>query len=172
MYTITFKGLSLGSHVFDWIIDDKFFVLYEMSEISDACIHVQVTLVKHTRFLELNFVLDGWAEVSCDRCLHPLKLEIESEAQIIVRFGDHTGEGDSEDSDIVILTYDEDRLDVSQYLYEYAHLSLPIRKVHPDDADGRSTCNVEMIRKLEQYLVEDESVPDSRWEELKKFSEN
>ncbi len=175
LYIISFKGLSLGSHVFDWTIGGSFFAAYEMSEINDACIDVHLTLVKHTRFLELNFVLDGWAEVSCDRCLDPLKLDIASEAQLYVRFGDQAGEDDSDDNDVIILPHGEDQLDITQYLYEYAHLSLPIRRVHPDDANGHSTCNAEMIRKLEQYLVEDSpdnSVSDPRWDDLKEISEN
>jgi len=151
-YTISFKGLSLGSHVFDWVLDGRFFALYEMSEIGDASISVQLILVKHSRFLELNFVLDGWAEVSCDRCLEPLKLEIASEPRMFVKFGEHAGEDDTDD-DVIILPHGEDQLDVAQYLYEYAHLSLPIRRVHPDDANGRSACNAEMIRKLEEFLV-------------------
>jgi len=153
LYTISFKGLSLGSHVFDWTIDNGFFALYEMSEINDASIDVQLTLMKHSRFLELHFVLNGWAEVNCDRCLDPLKLEIASEARMFVNFGEHAGEDDSDGNDVIILPYDEDRLDVAQYLYEYAHLSLPIRRVHPDDVNGRSACNAEMICRLEQYLV-------------------
>ena len=156
LYTIFFKGLSLGSHAFDWTIDGSFFESYEMSEIDDACIQVQLTLVKHSHFLELGFVLDGWVEVSCDRCLDPLKLDLMSEAQMYVKFDNHAGEDISgDDVDVIVLSYDEDRLDVAQYLYEYAHLNLPIRRVHPDDDKGRSTCNAEMIRKLEQYLVED-----------------
>ena len=153
LYAISFKGLSLGSHVFDWTIDGSFFALYEMSEISDASIDVQLKLVKHTRFLELTFIMDGWAEVSCDRCLDPLKLEVSSDARMFVRFGDHAGEDESEDSDVIILPHDEDQLDVTQYLYEYAHLNLPIRRVHPDDPNGKSTCNAEMLSKLNEYLV-------------------
>jgi len=150
LYTISFKGLSLGNHVFDWTIDKSFFVLYEMSEISDASIKVQLTLVKHNNFLELNFVMDGWVEVTCDRCLDPLKLDTASEAQMFVKFGD---DDDSDDDDVIILPYGEDRLNVAQYLYEYAHLSLPMRKVHQNDLSGQSLCNAEMINKLEQFLV-------------------
>ena len=153
IYTISFKGLSLGSHIFDWVLDGGFFSLYEMSEIGDASIGVQLTLVKHSRFLELNFVFNGWVEVSCDRCLDPLKIEITSEPRMFVKFGEHAGEDDSDDNDVIILPHGEDRLDVVQYLYEYAHLSLPIRRVHSNDANGHSTCNAEMIRKLEQFLV-------------------
>jgi len=153
LYTISFKGLPTGSHVFDWTIDGKFFALYEMSEINDANIHAQLTLVKHTSFLELHFALNGWAEVSCDRCLDPLKLEVASEDQMIVKFVENADDEESDD-DIVFLPHDEDRLDVAQYLYEYAHLNLPMRKVHPEDASGRSRCNAEMMCKLKEYLIE------------------
>jgi len=153
LYTISFKGLSLGSHVFDWKVDGGFFASYEMSEINDAIINIQLTLVKHSRFFELNFVLNGWAGVRCDRCLDPLKIEITSEAKMIVKFGEQVGEDDSEENDVIILPYNEDRLDVAQYLYEYVHLSLPIRRVHSGDANGQSDCNAEMIKKLEQYII-------------------
>jgi uncharacterized metal-binding protein YceD (DUF177 family) len=139
----------LGSHEFDWTIDGSFFASYEMSEISDASIDVRLTLVKHSGFLELNFDINGWAEVNCDRCLDPLKVEIVSEAQMFVKFDEHAGEDDSDDNDVIILPYGEDRLDVAQYLYEYAHLSLPLRRIHSEDA----ACNAGMIKKLEQYLV-------------------
>jgi len=124
--------------------------MYEMSEISDASINVQLTLVKHTHFLELHFEMNGWAEVNCDRCLDPLNLEVASKAQIFVRFGNDSVE---DDSDVITLPYEEDRLNVAQHLYEFAHLNLPIRKVHADDANGQSLCNTEMINKLEQFLV-------------------
>ena len=127
--------------------------MYEMSEISDAGIDAQVILLKQSNLLELKYVLNGWVEVPCDRCLDPLKVDIASEAQMYVSFGDKAGEDDSDDNDVVILPYGEDRLNVAQYLYEYAHLSLPIRRVHPDDENGLSECNVEMMSKLEQFLV-------------------
>jgi len=157
LYTISFKGLSLGSYKYEWTIDGSFFALYEMSEISDASIHVQLTLVKHTRFFEFNFILNGWVEVSCDRCLDPLRLDMESEARMFVKFGDHAGEDESEDNDVIILPYDQDRLDVAQYLYEFAHLNLPIRRVHPDDANGNSTCNADMLSRLNEFLVNSNS---------------
>ena len=156
LYTILFKGLSLGSHDFDWAIDGSFFESYELSEISYAYIDVQLTLVKRSHFLELDFVFDGWVEVNCDRCLEPMKLDMASKARMYVKFDDCAGEDSSDDDlDVIVLSHDQDRLDVAQYLYEYAHLSLPIRRVHPDDVNGCSACNADMIRTLEQYLVKD-----------------
>jgi len=148
MYTISFKGLSLGNHLFDWTIDDSFFDAFDMSEIVQASISVALTMVKHSDFIELNFALNGWATVSCDRCLDPLKVEIASEPRMFVRFGKHAGEDDESDDDVIVLPYGEDSIDMAQYLYEYAHLSLPMRRVHPENG-----CNQEMLSKLEEFLV-------------------
>jgi len=150
LYTISFKGLSLGNHTYDWTIDNVFFGKYEMSEISAANINVELTLVKHSSFLELLFKMNGSAEVVCDRCLDPLKLDITSENKLYVKFSEQVGEDDLNDNDVIILPYSEDRLNVAQYLYEFAHLNLPIRRVHGD----KNECNKDMISKLEQYLVE------------------
>ena len=146
--------MPAGSSVFDWVIDGGFFARYETSEINDANIDVQVILVKHSSFLELDFDLKGWAEVICDRCLDPLKLDVAANAKMIVKFGEDASENDTDDDDVIFLPFGEDRIDVAQNLYEYAHLNLPLRRVHPDDENGQSLCNSEMIRKLEQYLIE------------------
>ena len=150
MYTVSFKGLSLGTYAYDWTIDSDFFSRYEMSEIGDASIDVQLTLVKHSSFLELGFSMNGWASVVCGRCLDTLKLDVTSNNKLYVKFGNTAEELDSDDNDVIMLPYSEDRLNVAQYLYEFAHLNLPLRRVHEDIND----CNKEMIIKLEEYLVD------------------
>ena len=149
LYIISLKGLSSGDYAYDWKLDDKFFALFETSEISDAEIDVQLVVVKHSRYFDLSFDLDGWAQVSCDRCLDPVKLEISLQSQMIVRFGECAGEDQSDENDVVILPYGEEQLDVAQYLYEFAHLSLPIRRVH----QTKESCNADMITKLEKFLI-------------------
>ncbi len=37
---------------------------------------------------------------------------------------------------------------------------------------GRSTCDPEMIRRLEEHLAAGENKTDPRWDELKKLTEN
>ena len=125
-----------------------------MSEISDASVNVQLTLIKHSSYFELNFDFNGWGEVACSRCLDPLRIDISSQAQMFVKYGEEFGEEYSDDNDIVVLSYDEDRLNVAQYLYEYAHLSLPIRRVHPEEKQ----CNAQMLAKLEQFLVKNNTL--------------
>ncbi len=175
LFIIPFKGLSVGSHLFEWVIDKDFFTAYEMSEIDQADINVQVTLVKRDQFLEIDFLLEGWAEVPCDRCLDPLSVDIRTESKLYVRFGGSFDEEDSEDgNDVIILPPDEDELNVAQYIYEYAHLGLPIKRVHSNDGSGKNRCNEDMIGHLEKYLVKGKNNPDidPRWNDLKNIFEN
>jgi uncharacterized metal-binding protein YceD (DUF177 family) len=150
-YIIPFKGLSAGIHEFRWTLDDRFFGRFPESEILGGSLDVLVTLNKKSRFLELDFRLEGTLKVPCDRCLDPVAVPSSLQSVLIVRFGDTTHE---ETDELLILAYEEHELDVAQYIYEYAHLSLPFRKVHGTDQAGQSLCNPEMMKKLEQYLVE------------------
>ena len=68
---------------------------------------------------------------------------------------------------MIILNTDDHEIDLKDYIYELIFLNIPIRKVHPDDEDGNSTCNPEMLNKLEKYTTKDESSKiDSRWSKL------
>jgi uncharacterized metal-binding protein YceD (DUF177 family) len=58
---------------------------------------------------------------------------------------------------------------MSQYIYEYIHLLLPMRKVHGTDEDGNSLCNPDVISRI----TEEEHEPgDPRWEVLRKLKDN
>ena len=61
---------------------------------------------------------------------------------------------------------------MSQFFYEYILLALPIKKIHPDDRNGVSQCDPEMIKKLEEHLTSDIDETDPRWNELKKLMNN
>ncbi|MDR2848063.1 MAG: DUF177 domain-containing protein [Bacteroidales bacterium] len=147
-YIIPYKGLPLGSHSFEWSVGKDFFASYEMSEIDDATIKVQVTLVKHTQFLEVVLQIDGRAEVQCDRCLDPLSVDIDTEVPMYVKFGETSGEDEDDENDVIILSHSDTELDMKHYIYEYVHLALPIKRVHE-----KGKCNKEMIARLEQYIV-------------------
>jgi uncharacterized metal-binding protein YceD (DUF177 family) len=158
LYVIPFGNLSIGAHEFDWLVEKVFFAEYETSEIEDACIKIHLTAVKHVHFMEVEFSMTGWAEVQCDRCLDPLKVDIKTEARLIAGFGTLSDkEEDDENTDVVTLPHDAKEMDMTHYLYEYAHLALPVRRVHPDDALGKSACDKEMIKQLERYLVKERS---------------
>lgn len=148
---IPFKGLSLGVHEFRWVVDTSFFKKFPGSEIQEGLLNVVVTLNKGSQFMELNFQLQGHVRVPCDRCLDLVEVKTDYQTRLIVKFGASTQE---ETEDLLILAFEEHQLDVAQYLYEYAHLSLPYRIVHQEDPEGSTRCNPEMLEKLKEYLVE------------------
>lgn len=168
-YIIQFVGLSLGEHIYDYSIDGRFFRDMEYSEIQNADIQVNVKLLKQSTMLVFQFEIKGTVKTECDRCTDEFDMPIQGNYRLIVKLGGH--ETGNEDDDIITLPANEYELDLSQYIYEYVILSLPIKRVHPDDAEGNSTCNKEMLTKLSSFLTEEEhkaSEPiDPRWEALK-----
>ena len=165
-YTIGISGLKEGRHKFDFEIDNKFFESFEESEIKEGSLTADIELEKRSSHMELLIKISGEVKVCCDRCLEMFLYPLVCENRLLVKFGKKIGE---EDPDIISLTADEHELDLQQLLYEYIHLALPIRRVHPDGADGKSTCDPEMLRKLNELKVEEENDIDPRWDELRKL---
>ncbi len=164
-FVIPFKGLSIGKHDFIFEIDDEFFDGFEGSEIHKGKIEAKVTLDKKPSMLEFDFDLQGIVLVTCDICLDELEITIEYDSKLFVRFGDVTEEQTDE---IIVLSHAEHEMDVAQYIYEFCHLSLPYKRVHPNDKRGNSTCNKEMLKKLDQYIVRKQNEEiDPRWDDLK-----
>jgi uncharacterized metal-binding protein YceD (DUF177 family) len=165
-YTIGISGLKEGRHKFELEIDDKFFENFEESEIKEGSLIADIELEKRSSHMDLSIRISGKVKVCCDRCLEMFFYPVGCENRLLVKFGRKIGE---EDPDIISLAADEHELDLQQHLYEYIHLALPIKRVHPDDADGKSTCDPAMLKKLNDLLVEEEDENDPRWDELRKL---
>jgi uncharacterized protein len=169
-FVIPFKGLKTGKYDFVFDIDDKFFDNFEESEITKGKVHVEVNLDKKTSMLELYFDLTGKVTVTCDRCLEEFEMPLAYETELYVKFGD---ESEEQSDEIIVLSHNEFELDIAQYIYEFVHLSLPYKRIHPDDKKGNSTCNKEMLKKLEEYVTrENENNTDPRWDDLKNLLNN
>ena len=64
----------------------------------------------------------------------------------------------------------ENHFDISPFIYEFIHLSLPVRRVHPENEFGENICDAEIIRRLEDLSTS--SGPDPRWEALAQLKKN
>lgn len=160
-YILPFSGLSLGKHLYHFDIDGKFFTEFDYTEIEQASINVDLTLDKQERMLVFDFVIKGSINVICDRCLDNFDFIIDKQERLIVKFGEEFGE---EADDIIIIPESENQIDISSYLYEYIILMLPIKKTHPEDENGNTMCNPDIIKKLNELSKPE---PDSRWDSLK-----
>lgn len=167
-YLLPIGGLSLGKHDFRFILDRDFFGMFDYSEIANGNVEVILTLIKQESMIDLHFKIKGELEVACDRCADEFFEPVEGENELILKYGETFEE---ESDEIMIIPVLQHQFDVSHLLYEYTVLLLPIRRIHPDNSKGRSTCNPEVIERLNQ-LEHHESM-DPRWEALKNLkSEN
>jgi len=171
-YTLPFSGLKEGKHLFEFSADQRFFAGFEDSEIEKGSVSIQVELEKRSTYLRLIFMLKGEVELVCDRCLEPYLQPIESRNLMLVKFS----ETETDDGDEVIYIHPgAHQVEVAKLIYEFIILSIPIRHVHPDDAEGNSLCDPEMLQKLDEYKAADvpENIPiDPRWNDLKNIIGN
>jgi len=172
-YSIHFKGLKVGKHLFNFEVDKKFFDEFEEGELKQGKLLVDLILTKQSQMLDLNISINGQVEVVCDRCLDNFDLPISFNGSLFVKFGNEKGE---EGDEIIILTQDDNEINLAQYIYESISLSLPIQRFH--GMNGlKGKCNKEMIEKLKSHLSSSSSKEetqdvDPRWEKLKDIKLN
>ncbi|MEI6122939.1 MAG: DUF177 domain-containing protein [Bacteroidota bacterium] len=164
-FVIEFSGLEEGIHNFDFTIDAAFFNEFEYSEIRDGKVKVSVALDKQTTMLVLNFKIKGYLICMCDRCLEDYQQKISGSECLIVKFG----ESKSDESDeIRIIPSTEHQIDISHDIYEFINLLIPYKRVHQEDKNGKSACNPEILKKIDE--LNNQKNNDPRWDELKKIS--
>lgn len=164
-FNIQYIGLKEESHLFEYQIGKSFFDAYNFDEYFDANINVAITLDKKSSLLNLSFKAQGTINVACDVSGEIFDQEIETELQLIVKFGE---EYNDENEEILILPYSEFQLNVAQYIYEMVVLSVPSKRIHPKVLDG--SMKSEALKRLEELRVEEQKptkIVDPRWDKLK-----
>ncbi len=146
-YILEFAGLSDGMHHFEFTVDGNFFREYDYEDIQQCNILVLLDMNKQPDMLELKMNFSGTIVCECDRCLEKYDQPVAGNERLIVKFGDE----DTEPADdIIMLPPQENKVDLSQFFYETIILLLPQRRVHPEDENGKSNCNPDIIKKLEE----------------------
>ncbi|RUT78804.1 DUF177 domain-containing protein [Ancylomarina longa] len=168
-YTIPFKGLKDGMHEFDFSIDEEFFKQFQTEEVYQGEAKIKVSFNKKSLVTTLSFELEGKLNVACDRCLDPMEINVKGENSLFVKFGE---EHEELAEDVIVISDSENEIPISQYIYELFTLNLPLSFIHPDDENGESTCNKEMIQKLNDFSVNEDEKIDPRWNDLRKLIDN
>jgi len=166
-YQIAFSGLSSGTHLFDFQIGDRFFELVEDKEITGGQVSMKVTMVREERMMDLHLEISGKVRVTCDRCNELMDVEVKGNERLIVKLGDHYYE---ESEDVQVIPDSSHQFDLSPFLYEYIHLLLPVRRIHPEDENGNSQCDPEILKKLKE--LSETHIQDPRWEVLGRLKKN
>ena len=156
---IPLNGLAQGVTEFSWRIDKEFFVSFENTEIIGADLDVNVRAQKSGRYIGIDCDIDGDVTVPCDRCLEDLHLPVHTTALQSIKFGaepagDNVQEGERE---IVFLPDTDTDLDLSQTVYDYVCVALPLQRVHEE-----GECNPETVKYLKsEDEIDDDPKPSS-----------
>jgi len=161
---IPFRGLNEGVHELNFLIGKQFVDKFCIEDVDDAQVNIAVEMIKREHLLELKISASGNVNVPCDRCLERFPLEISFENSLLVKTD--AAENSIIDDELMHLSANEENLDLSQYLYESIVLSLPIQKIHPNDENGKETCNNEMLKYIKGGKPKSK-ISDPRWDALK-----
>lgn len=182
LYNIVLKDLTSESRVYEYELDDVYFKKIDSPEVQKGTVKARVTVQKKSNFFELQFVLEGFVLIPCDRCLDDMEQAISYKEKLQVKFGARF----SEENEVVIVPESEGAINVAWFLYEFIVLNIPIKHTH---APGE--CNKTMVTKLKRHItrskdddevdidleddddfaVEDNQI-DPRWEGLQNIIDN
>lgn len=144
---IPLNGLTSGRYELEGLLDKEFFKEFDNQDILDADLDIRIEVVKSgASSIYVTCDVEGEVTVACDRCLEPLAMPVDFVRNLTVKFGDDSRSSDGEEEVVMLESTDCD-LDMSQYIYDYVILSLPIRKVHDE-----GECNSEMVQILESGI--------------------
>lgn len=172
-FEIAWQGLKPGPHTYIYDIDNRFMEERGTNE-GFKNWDARITLVfdKHENFFMLRFDIDGNVVVPCDRCGDDFKLRLWDEFNLVIKLaGDDVHEISDED-DVVFIPRSETVLDISNWLYEFLLLSVPLQKIHPDNPDGSQGCNPEALKLLGLLSEhEEEEIKNPLWKGLEAFKD-
>jgi len=164
-YTIPLTGLSFGHTDYQYVVDDSFFGKREYSEVQNGVVNLHLDVEKTETMFILTLNFEGKVVLQCDRCGDDYEQPIEGSAEIFLKYGADNG---NEDDDVIFITKNDSEFDLSDLIYEYVILSLPIHRVHENDSE----CNQEVLGLLyhedEDESVENESDTNQAWSEMMK----
>lgn len=162
-YRLEYKKLEKGLNKLNYQIDDKFFELFEYSELTSGKINVEANLEFSGNLIIIEFLLNGFIYTECDVCLETFPLDISNEFNLVFKFS----EDNSNDDEIIYVSENEVYIDLSKHFYDYIILSLPIKKVHPSDENGNRVCDSKILEQLDNLAPAEKLNNSPEWEKLK-----
>lgn len=166
-FDIEFVKLKDGIHEFSYRLGKKFFEVFENEDVLASDIEVKANLEKSAHLMNLSLELIGKVDVSCDRCLVPLSVPIETSHHVLYKMLPDVDVRSELHDDWVVLTQQDYKINLGQDCYETTLLSLPM--IRNCDEMETKPCNLQMLSKLNDLSGSGEEQSDPRWDKLKEL---
>ena len=155
-YDVEFVKLKDGLHSFEFNLEDSFFKAFNSSLLVDH-IKVHLDFIKSPSMFTLTFRIDGDLKSECDRCLNDISLPVHGQYVLLVKITEQELE---DQDDLIYINSAAHKINVSQPIFDYIHLLLPIKKTCTDVG---LKCNPEIAGKITMLIDVDtvgDDIPD------------
>ena len=158
IFSIPLNGLAAGETRFSWHAGKEFFDSFENTEILDADIDIDVRIEKSGRYLGVDCEIEGEVTVECDRCLDDLMVPIDTNVALSVKYGNEENQEEHQEGEreVIFIPQDNADMDLSQIVYDYVCLSLPMQRCHEV-----GECNPAVMSYLDVKTHEPDAVSDA-----------
>lgn len=164
IFTIPLAGLPFGHTDYQYVINDSFFEDRDYSEVKKGVVNLHLGVEKMETMFILTMKFEGKVVLQCDRCGDDYEQAVADSAEIYLKYGAEKGD---EDEDVIIITKNDSEFDLSDLIYEYIILSLPIHRTHDDE----SLCNQEVLARLHNFSQSEAETKDEEenpWKQMMK----
>lgn len=150
-FVISLPSLGEGHHEMEMKADSSLFSDHGNVEVLAADITAYVDIDVRHGVYEIGITCQGWIDIPCDRCLDPMRLDVDEDYDVNVRYGEDYNETD----DTIILPENEVKFDLAPLVADTVLLSIPLRHVHPD-----GECNPRMEELMKEHSSDDPGQED------------
>ncbi len=155
-------NLQDKTYNYDFEVGDNFFQGFDDSLINKGNAKVDIILKKSIAFIALNIKISGAVELVCDRSLEHFDYPVEIENDLIFKYGEAHLELDEF---MIQIPQGTERIQLSQFIYEFISLAIPMKKLHPKFADAEEEEEGTLVYSSPADPVEDKPLDDEPSEE-------
>lgn len=168
-FLLPIKGLAKRRYEWGFRLQRDFFANFDYSPISVSDVLAEVTMERRPDLLIFDIEMSGTVRCNCDRCTAGIDLPISGMYKLMVKLAFEENHPE-DDEDIVFIHPEESHFDLSDYLYEFACLSVPISKTYDCEAEEIRPCNTEVLNRLDhrESSVDPNSDKEDIWEKIKR----
>ena len=173
-FEIAFLGLKPGVHEYSYSINDKFFEAFQEQDFRNCKANVKLLLDKKSSFMQLKFEIGGTLEVTCDRCNNTLPFNLWDEFNLTVKMAEDPElmNVQEDDPDMYYIAQGESHLDITNWVYEFINLSIPLQKTCDFEKMDGPHCNTTAMDMLKKLEPEENKVQENPiWKGLEKFKD-
>lgn len=168
---ISLNEITGGSKDFIWKVGLEFFQSFDNENILDADVEAKVKVSKVDGSFLVDLALSGVLSVPCDRCGDAVQKPCKAKAELIAMHVEEDSDiWEKDGREIIPLGEGARVLDLSQEVYDFAVLSLPLQCTHK-----KGECSAEALAALKgskKASKEQDNKPFAALADLMKNSNN